>query len=126
VGILEFLKLWTSRFTTSGLTVHSWFWGRIILPAFWEESSVALSRMRAFTKGQSFSSSQNQPGHRGGAGILWCLRACRRFSLEGTSPNRVRMVLGTVHGFPELLCKLLEIHPFLQKVEGAFQNPLEP
>jgi hypothetical protein len=32
----------------------------------------------------------------------------------------------TVHGFPELLCKLLEIHPLLQKVEGAFQNPLEP
>jgi len=32
----------------------------------------------------------------------------------------------TVHGFPELLLKLLEIHPLLQKVEGAFQNPLEP
>jgi hypothetical protein len=32
----------------------------------------------------------------------------------------------TVHGFPELLRKLLEIHPLLQKVEGAFQNPLEP
>jgi hypothetical protein len=30
------------------------------------------------------------------------------------------MVLGTVHGFPELLRKLLEIHPLLQKVEGEF------
>jgi hypothetical protein len=38
-------------FATSGLTVHSWFWGRISLPAFWEESSVARSRMRAFRRG---------------------------------------------------------------------------
>ena len=126
VGILEFLKWWTSCFTTSGLTVHSWFWGRIALPAFWEESSVALSRMRAFKKGQSLSSSKNQSGHPRGIGTPGCSSSGRRFSLEGTSPKRVRMVLGTVHGFPELLCNLLEIHPLLQKVEGTFQNPLEP
>ena len=32
----------------------------------------------------------------------------------------------TVHGFPELLLKLLEIHPFLQKMERQFQNSLAP